>query len=388
VRPTTDTQPTAPLAGITVIDLTQQLPGPYATLLLAGLGARVIKVEAPSADVGRWLDPPMFATVNAGKESIVLDLKHPEAQAVLHRLAARADVLVEGFRPGAVVRLSADHTTIAAINPALVYCSISGFGAAGPYRDVPGHDLNYLGVAGGLLDDGRGERAEIGMPVVDLAAGTMAALSIVAALTGRQRTGEGALLDVAMLDSAVFWSNVKVPPAPDGSATADGEPAYGTFAAADGRRLTLGVLEDKFWRNLCHALDWADWTDDPELATHPQRRARAGELHRRLAAALATRPAEAWLERLWAADVPAAPVHDHADAPDDPQVRARGLFVDAGPTGGRPRARAPLPGTLRSPAVDTSAPAAAGADTAAVLAELGYDDVERRELKTSGACPA
>jgi len=347
----------AALSHVTVLDLTQQLPGPYTTLLLAGLGARVIKVEPPAGDMARTLDPPMFDRVNAGKESVALDLKRPADQAALQRLAARADVLVEGFRPGTAARLGAGYETIAGVRPDVVYCSISGFGADGPYRSVPGHDLNYLGVAGGVEAGEATEPQEIGMPVIDLAAGTNAALAIVAALTERDRTGRGAHLDVSMLDVAVFWAGVKVPI----PATGDGEPTYVVLTAADGGRLSLGVLEDKFWVALCRALEWEDWATDAGLATHRGRRARAVEVHARLVAAIARRPRDAWLERLWRHDVPAAPVHGRDEVADDPQVRHRGLVAAGMPA-------VPLPPALRGPA---GAPAPRhGEHTAAVLAAL------------------
>jgi crotonobetainyl-CoA:carnitine CoA-transferase CaiB-like acyl-CoA transferase len=332
----------AALDGVTVLDLTQQLPGPYATLLLAGLGARVIKVEPPGGDVGREIDPPMFSNVNAGKESIVLDLKRPHDHAILNDLSRSSDVFVEGFRPGVVARLGVDYAAIRALKPEIVYCSISGFGRDGPYVAVPGHDLNYLGV-GGAVDLAPLDSAnQIGIPMVDLATGTMAALAIVAALRQRDATGDGTMLDVAMLDSAVFWGAVKAPLDDGGS-----EPAYAVVAAADGQLLSFAVIEDKFWRSLCRALDWTDWEDDPAFATYMDRRRRGPEVRARLATTIATRPRQDWLDRLWAADVPAAPVHPRERAPDDPQIAARGLFDRS--TAGPPVPVAPLPKALRRP---------------------------------------
>jgi crotonobetainyl-CoA:carnitine CoA-transferase CaiB-like acyl-CoA transferase len=353
------------LHGITVLDLTQQLPGPYTTLLLAGLGARVIKVEPPGGDAGRTIDPPMFRVVNAGKESIVLDLKSEQGRIDLHRLAVRSDVLVEGFRPGVAARLAADYATISALRPDVVYCSISGFGAAGPYVDVPGHDLNYLGVGGAVEAEPAGSWTsgahEIGIPMVDLASGTMAALAIVAALNERAATGAGAELDVAMLDTAVFWGSVRAPLRDGGS-----EPAYAVVAAADGQLLSFAVIEDKFWRSLCDVLGWGDWREDPALATHHQRRQRAPEIRERLANAIATRPREAWLDVLWAADVPVAPVHERARAPSDPQIAARGLF--AADASGAPVPVVPLPPSLRRRPLGPAP--ALGGDGERVLAEL------------------
>lgn len=362
------TAPTAPvLDGRTVLDLTQQLPGPYATSLLVALGARVIKVEPPAGDLGRSLDPAMFANVNGGKESVVLDLKTGAGRRALHGLAALSDVLVEGFRPGVAGRLGAGYDEIAGVAPSIVYCSLSGFGASGPYVAVPGHDLNYLGVAGGVPAPAEGvvgESDHIGMPTVDLASGTMASLSIVAALLGRERSGKGMFLDVAMLDSAVHWSAVKPLQADDGMS----EPAYGVVRCADGLALSFAVLEDKFWQNLCSALGWSDWAEAPELATHESRRGRAVEIRGRLERTIASRPRDAWLAVLWEADVPAAPVHAPDRVPADPQVRDRGLFV-GGAAGERPLLGSPLPPALRR---STAPVPALGAHTATVLAELGH----------------
>jgi CoA:oxalate CoA-transferase len=350
------------LSDITVVDLSLQLPGPYATMLLHDMGARVISVEPPGGDVARELDPPMFELLNAGKEAIELDLRSALGADVLARLARIADVFVEGFRPGVAERLGAGYDQLAAIRPDVVYCSISGYGQSGPLRDAPGHDLNYLGVAAGLPHEGAADPtpAQIGMPVVDLAAGTTAALAMVAALRERDRTGEGRYLDMAMLDAAVVWANLKRPPSDDSG----GEPAYGVFAAADGRTLSVGVLEDKFWRALCDVLGWSQWAADPELADHAGRRHRAPEIAARLAAALAERPRDEWLSALAAADVPAAPVNAPAEVVLDPQVVERSLY-----SGEPPRLRTPLP--LEIAGAGGGEPPARNGDAHRLMAELG-----------------
>jgi crotonobetainyl-CoA:carnitine CoA-transferase CaiB-like acyl-CoA transferase len=325
----------AALSGVRVLDLSLQLPGPYATMLLHALGAEIVKVEPPGGDPARLIDPPMFEKVNAGKATREVDLRTAEGRAELHALAATCDVLIEGFRPGVAERLGFGYDEIVSIRPDLVYCSISGYGQTGPYRTLPGHDLNYLGVAGAAGSHDRGGGAkEQDVPMVDLATGTSAALAIVAAVRRRDRTGEGCYLDVAMLDSAVAWANVKVPPETDAA-----EPAYAVLPASDGRRLSIGVIEDKFWRALCEGLGWDEWGRDATLATYEGRRARAAEVHERLAATIATRPRAEWLEVLEAVDVPVAPVHDRDEAPQDPQVRERDLLGDG-------RIRAPLPAAV------------------------------------------
>jgi crotonobetainyl-CoA:carnitine CoA-transferase CaiB-like acyl-CoA transferase len=295
--------------------------------------------------------------------------------AVIERLAAIADVFVEGFRPGVADRLGVGYERISAIKPDVVYCSISGYGQAGPYRDVPGHDVNYLGVAGGVEVPVEGELPApqaIGMPIVDLSTGTSAALAVVAALRRRDRDGCGGFLDIAMLDSAVFWSNLKLP-----AYGRVGEPAYGTFRVADGV-LSLGVLEDKFWVSLCKVMDWSDWEADPSLAEHGARQARAAEIVARLAPELATRSLEHWLAMFSAFDVPAAVVYEEGAFASDPQVVERRLHID-----GPARLRSPLPPEISATPV-RDAPGR-GSDALTLLAELGYDEREQEELVASGA---
>lgn len=347
-----------PLSDLTVLDLSLQLPGPYATMLLHALGARVIKVEPPGGDPARTIDPKMFATVNAGKESIELDLREQQGRDWLDRLVQMSDVLVEGFRPGVADRLGFGYERVSALRPAIVYCSISGYGQDGPYRALPGHDLNYLGVAGGAdayrrADDQPPE--PIGIPIADLSAGTTAALSIVAVLRDAVGAPRGCRLDVALLDAAFVWSNIK-----DG--TAAGEPAYAVVRASDGLRLTVGVIEDKFWQALCLALGWNDWLSDAELASYEQRKLRAAEVLTRLREEIARKPRAFWLERFAVADVPAAPVHSRADAAADPQVIGRQLVTDG-------MLRAPLPKGFGR--VVTGGPPSLDSARAELLAELG-----------------
>jgi crotonobetainyl-CoA:carnitine CoA-transferase CaiB-like acyl-CoA transferase len=349
-----------PLRDLTVLDLSLQLPGPYSTMLLHALGARVIKVEPPGGDPARTIDPRMFATVNAGKESIELDLREEQGRAWLDRLLQISDVLVEGFRPGVADRLGFGYEHVSTLRPSIVYCSISGYGQDGPYRALPGHDLNYLGVAGGAdayrrRDDQPPE--PIGIPIADLAAGTTAALSIVAALRDDSGT-RGRRLDIALLDAAFVWSNLK-----DG--TAAGEPAYAVVRASDGLCLTVAVIEDKFWRALCLALGWHEWLADAELSSYEQRKLRAAELLGRLRREIARKPRAFWLETFAAADVPVAPVHSRAEAASDPQVVERQLVSDG-------TLRAPLPKGFGR--VGGSAPAL-DSNRASLLAELGRSEV-------------
>lgn len=265
------------LEGMRVVDISQQLPGPYTSALLADLGADVTKVEPPAGDPSRRLDPQMYSLVNAGKSTVVVDLKDPAGVEELHRLVERCDVFIEGFRPGVASRLGAGWEVLSGLNPALVYCSISACGQEGPYARVPMHDLNLQAMAG--IDPGQG----IGVPWVDLGTATSCALAIVAAWHQAGRSGVGRYLDAAMLDTAVLWGRVKA------SAAERVEPTYGTFRTGDGRRVAVAILEDHIWPRLCQAFGWQDWHDAPELARYDQRVRRGEEVRDRLAAACAAR---------------------------------------------------------------------------------------------------
>jgi crotonobetainyl-CoA:carnitine CoA-transferase CaiB-like acyl-CoA transferase len=310
-----------PLEGRTVIDLSQQLPGPFATLLLRTLGARVVKVEPPGGDAARRIDPEMFRRMAADKEIVTLDLKDEADRARLHALVADADAFVEGFRPGVAARLAADWDTLRELNPRLVYCSLSGYGAEGPLANRPGHDVNYLALAAGLAAGPLDGEALIRVPWVDLAAGTEAALLILAGLMQATQTGLGRHLELAMLDAAAIWAAAK-PPRPGG------EGAYGVFVAADGGRVAVAVLEAEQWVRLCHAFGWEDWLTDPGFADHDGRRAHHREVTERLREAIAARPAAEVVRLAREFDIGISAVNDEAAAAADPQLAARDLFRD------------------------------------------------------------
>lgn len=312
----------SPLQGRLVVDLSQQLPGPFATLLLRTLGARVVKVEPPGGDTGLRVDPELYRRVSADKEIVTLDLKSESGRAELHRLVAEADVFVEGFRPGVTARLDADYQTLSALNPGLVYCSISGYGPSGPLVASPGHDLNYLALSGGLPDGLPDGEALIRVPWVDLATASNAALAILAALMERGEDGPGRHLEIAMLDAAAVWSAAK-PPRPGA------EGSYGVFATSDGERVAVSVLEQDMWERLCEALGWEDWLTDPGFAGNDERRARAETVEARLREAIEARSAAELLTLAERHDLPLSKVNELSEAAADPQLRERDVFPDA-----------------------------------------------------------
>jgi crotonobetainyl-CoA:carnitine CoA-transferase CaiB-like acyl-CoA transferase len=291
------------LEGVRVLDFSIWRPGPYATQLLAEVGAEVVKVEPPGGDPMRAY-PGLFAALHADKRSLVLDLKE---RADLERaldLARGADVVVEGYRPGVAARLGVGWEQIRAINPSIVYCSVSGMGQDGPFADAPGHDLSYGAWAGALSPDG-GPPAIPAVPIADLAGGMSAAWAVCAALVRRARTGEGERVDVAMAGVLATWTGAAPPRLGGDDDAPRGVPGYGTFATADGRWVALSVLnEDHFWRPLCAELGLAGEAG----LSFVERVARLDELQGRLSAAIAGRQRDELVDALLEAGVPVAPV--------------------------------------------------------------------------------
>jgi crotonobetainyl-CoA:carnitine CoA-transferase CaiB-like acyl-CoA transferase len=312
------------LEGIRVVDLSVWRPGPYATQLLAGFGADVVKVEPPGGDPMRAF-PELFATLNAAKQSMRLDLKARADRETFLDMAAEADVVVEGFRPGVVDRLGVGYTAVRARNPGVVYCSVSGFGQSGPLVDAPGHDLNYLAWAGALSPDGEAPSVPR-IPVADLAAGLAAATAVCAACVRRLRSGEGAYLDVAMIDVLASWTGAAAPRLEGNDAATRAIAGYGTFPTSDGGYVTLGVLaEAPFWAALCRELG----LDEHAGLSFGERAEQTAALQPVVAAAVATRRRDELVQALLAAGVPVAPVLDRPGVLASPHLRARGTVTES-----------------------------------------------------------
>ena len=367
------------LDGVLVLDLTRHLPGPYATQLLADLGARVIKLEAPEGDPVRFVPPhdaagvsAAFRALNQGKRGLGLDLKRPEAVELVRRLAARADVLVEGFRPGVMARLGLDPDQLRREHPRLVVCSISGYGQDGPYRDRPGHDLDYQAYAGALwvTADPDGRAVLPGIQLGDLSAALSAVVGILAGLFQRERSGQGRKVDAAMLDALVSLQALHLAPHRAGQRAVPGQlplsggiPSYGLYRCADGKWVALGALEPKFFQAMCAIVgkpEWAERQFDRTLADD-------------LAALFATRPRDEWRFILEDAGCCLAPVLDYDEVAEDPQVVARGLL---------PPGRVAPPVRFDPPYGPAQAvfPARIGEHTREVLAQelgLGAGEIDR-----------
>jgi crotonobetainyl-CoA:carnitine CoA-transferase CaiB-like acyl-CoA transferase len=338
------------LSGIRVLDLSLQLPGPFCTMLMADHGADVIKVDEP---VPRVRNPfageepglsPSERYLNRGKRSLTLNLKAEEGQEALRKLAASADVVVEGFRPGVAARLGADYATLSAASPRLVYCSISGFGQTGPMRDVAGHDINYISYAGILGLSGRVDSAPAPPPVQigDLFGGAMMALSgILMALLARQSSGKGAWLDISMTDGATamhafsaaeYLSEGAVPDR--GNMPLSGRyPCYGAYRCADGEYVSIGPLEAWFWERMIRALGRED------LMGFQYAEGREGERVRdELGKVFASKSREEWVRTFGDKDVCLSPVLSLPEALSHPGARARKMVIDVeSPLGGTDR---------------------------------------------------
>jgi crotonobetainyl-CoA:carnitine CoA-transferase CaiB-like acyl-CoA transferase len=340
------------LTGLRVLDLSVWRPGPYATQLLAEIGADVLKVEPPGGDPMRSY-PELFSSLNANKRSIVLDLKRDEDLDRALELARDSDVLVEGFRPDVAARLGVGYEDVRAVAPSIVYCSVSGMGQTGPFRLVPGHDLNYQAWAGALTPDG-GAPEVSKLPIADLAGGMAAAFAVCAAVVRRQRTGEGEYIDAAMTDVLATWTGAAAPRSRDAEPSGRGVPGYGLFPTAGGGYLTLGVLtENHFWASLCEVLG----LDEVRDLSFADRMARVDELQSWVRAAISSRGRDELVDKLLAADVPVAPVLDRAEMLALPHLRERSVSTAdpwAAPSIGYPVRfeRHPAARTSPPPAVD------------------------------------
>jgi crotonobetainyl-CoA:carnitine CoA-transferase CaiB-like acyl-CoA transferase len=388
-----------PLEGYRIIDVTQMVSGPMATMILADQGADVIKVEPPTGDLTRSLGKarhgiaPLFAVVNRNKRSIVLNLKHENGVVLLKRLAARADVFVQNFRPGAADRMGIGEAELRRINPKLVYVSISGFGESGPYAHKRAYDpvIQALsGLADIQADTGTGRPRMMRLIIPDNVTALTAAQAITAALLARERTGEGQHVRLSMIDAVVafLW--------PEGMArytfVEGGHEAARpadvpdlVFETADGY-ITAAVNSDKEWHGLIRALERHEWLDDPRFRTPADRVKNARVRLELTAEVLRTRTSDEWLARLEAEQVPSAPILSRADVLDDPQVKANEIVVESDhPYAGRIRQARPAARFGRTPAALRRLAPLLGEHTNEVLRELGVSGEELAGLRTSRA---
>jgi len=387
------------LEGIRVVDATQVMAGPFCTMLLGDLGADVIKVEPPGGDSTRTMagsqdgESPGFWSINRNKRGIVLNLKDTRGTQVFRSLAARADVLVENYRPGAMEALGLGYAEMHTLNPALIYASISGFGATGPYASRGGFDLVAQGMSGIMSVTGEAGRPPVkcGVPLTDLGAGLLALQAILAAYVHRLRTGEGQRIDTSLLEAGIalsVWESAQYfsgggVPEPMGSAHRMFAP-YQAIRCADGY-ITLGAANARTWERFATALDRPDLLDRPEYRSAEDRVRNRHRLAEEIETVTAARPRAYWLDRLEAGGIPCGPILDYAEVFADPHVRDRGMVQEMDhPEGGRIRVVGPAV-KLSETAARLRRPAPRlGEHTAEVLREIGYPDAEIQALAASG----
>ena len=384
--------PWLPLDSITVVDFSMFVPGPFCSAIFADLGAEVIKVESINGDPGRGYVPVQFRTENRNKRSIAINLKAPEAKSIVRKLAGKADIALEGFRPGVAKRLGIDYASLAAPNPRLIYCSISGYGQTGPWRERPGHDVNYIAAAGGLSFPGQWlkQPSRSSLPVADMGGGSAAAAAVLAALYERTKTGKGVELDVSLFEAGFFWSAMRHSLNHGVDPKAHIFPVNDIFETKDAKRLTLGILEEHFWNNFVEAVGAAaPDLKDAKFSSDELRRRNGDELSARLAQVVAMKTAADWVKALEEADVPVDLCLTPAEAASLPQIVARQDVAEIGGAHGTERfalfpvhANGKRGGSLRRPVPK------AGEHTREILVEIGMDDSQIAEVIRSGAVRA
>lgn len=394
------------LAGVRILDFTQVLSGPFCSQILADLGAEVIKVESPQGDVARTMPPHFvgedsvyYQAVNRNKRSIVVDLKSAEGLEIARRLAIESDIIIENFRPGVLQKLGLSPEAVRAEKPSLIWCSVSGFGQEGPYRDKQAYDIVVQALSGGMSLTGErdGHNVRAGIPIADLAAGMYGAIGILAALHRVKETGRGEVIDVSMLDcqaamlgyQAAYYLHSGQVPGRQGRGH-DSIAAYRTFMAKDGVEVVVAAMTDRQWESLCRAVDREKLIEDPRFATSALRRTNRSDVWAVLEEAFLARDADEWVPDLERAGVPVGTVNTLDRVVADPQIQARGMVLEIDGGDGRKLRVMGNPLFMQESRRSTNSfPPEAGEHSAAILHEvLGLSRDQVQDLLDTGAVAA
>ena len=386
----------APLDGLRVLDLSRLMPGPLCTMILGDLGADVIKVEQPEiGDYARSAPPLLgntgsaFLMLNRNKRSITLNLKKAEGQEILRKLAAKADVFVESYRPGVAERLGVGYQAISQVNERIIYCSISGFGQSGPYRDLVGHDLTYTAYSGAIGATGSKDGPPVipAIQVSDIQAAMYATIAITAALYRREKAGKGEFIDISLMDAAVASMIMPMSFHLAGESTergssflSGGAPFYNIYETADRKYVAIAPLEPKFWIELCSVLRLEKY-QDKQLTSE----AEANRIREDLAGIFRQKARDEWVKILNEREIPCAPIYDVREVLADPHVRSRKMIFEMETEAfGRLNQLATPIRVSHSPLTARSPPPRLGEHTLQILQELGYSMSDVEQLKSEG----
>lgn len=389
-----------PLEGVRVLDLTNILAGPYCSMVLADMGAEVVKVESFEGDTSRGFEPHVngesycYAVINRNKKSVALDLKHERGREIATRLAARADIVLESFRPGGARKLGLDYETLSRDRPELIYASISGFGQTGPYAAKGGFDIVAQGMSGILRMTGHpgGRPAKVGIALNDIAGGATILSGVLGAYIGRLRHGRGQYLETSLLEAGLAWTLWEFAaffgsgelPAATGTRHRRSAP-YQAYRSKDGY-VTVGANGERLWRIFCtQVCARPEWLDDPRFATQALRVRHADDLEREVENVLITQPTAHWVQKLDAAKIPGGPVYGYDEVMRDPQVNARNMVVDIDHPVIGPMKLLGLPVKASGEFATIRAPAPwLGQHSGEVLGEIGYSEQQVDELFREG----
>ena len=386
------------LEGISVLDLTRALAGPFCTLMLGDNGADVIKIEIPgTGDDTRHWGPPFiqgesayYLSINRNKRSLTLNLRDPQAKEIFLKMAGSADVVVENFTPGVMSRFGLDYQAVKAVNPKIVYCSISGFGQDGPYQSRPAYDQIMQGLSGIMSITGEpdGEAQKVGLAITDIGAGMWSAFGIMAALRHREIGGEGQYIDISMLDAQVAWLTYQAAyffatgeaPKRLGAAHPTLVPYQG-FMCQDGKYINVAVGSERIWERFCQGIQRLDLRENPDYASNSDRVASRGKLVPMLQELFLTRPVQDWVDELQQVNVPCGPINDLADVFSDPQLLHRQMYLEMPhPTLGTIKQTGlPIKFSLTPGGLDRHPPLL-GEHNQEILEGLGYSEADIRRL--------